>query len=102
MIRREPLKGGDQVKVTFAVPEDGMNGDAIAVVGDFNDWAPTATPLRPEGTVRLATVTLTAGNRYVFRYLAEGGAWFDDADADGYQHNDFGGHDCLLDLSQAS
>lgn len=27
-------------------------------VGDFNDWGPMATPLRKEGNVRSATITL--------------------------------------------
>lgn len=101
MIRCEPMKGGEQVKVTFAVPEDGVDGQAVAVVGDFNDWDPTATPLRPEGNLRSATVTLPAGGRYAFRYLAEDGRWFNDEDADDYQQNDFGGDDCVLDLNQA-
>lgn len=101
MIRCEPMKGRKKVKVTFAVPGDGMNGDALAVVGDFNNWDPTATPLRPEGSWRLATLTLPVGRRYAFRYLAEGGTWFNDEDAHDYQHNHFGGDDSVLDLSLA-
>jgi len=102
MIRCKPMKGGKQVKVSFVVAEDGMAGQALAVVGDFNDWDPTATPMRPEGELRSATITLPAGERYAFRYLAEGGRWFNDDDAHGYQANGFGGHDCVLDLSSAS
>lgn len=102
MIRRKPLRGGREMRVTFAVPDDGLNGEVVAVVGDFNDWDPYATPLRKEGDLRAATVTLPAGRRYVFRYLAEGGQWFNEGDADDFQPNEFGGHDCVLDLSQAS
>ena len=100
MIRCEPMKGGKQVKVTFTVAEDGMDGQALAVVGDFNDWDPTATLLHPEGDVRAATITVPAGRRYAFRYLAEGGQWFND-EADAYQPNGFGGDDCVLDLTEA-
>lgn len=67
MIRGEPVEGAAQAKVTFAVPEDGMNGEAVAVVGDFNDWDPAATPMRPEGAWRVARLTLPAGERYTFR-----------------------------------
>lgn len=41
--------------------------------------------------MRTATLTLPAGNRYAFRYLADGGRWFNDEDADGYRDNGFGG-----------
>ena len=101
MIRCEPMKGGKQVKVTFTVAEDGMKGQGLAVVGDFNDWDPAATPLCPEGDVRAATITVPVGGRYAFRYLAEGGRWFNDEAAEAYQPNGFGGDDCVLDLTQA-
>lgn len=101
MITCKPMRGGKRVKVSFAVPVDGMDGQALAVVGDFNDWDPTATPMRPEGSLRSATISLPVGGSYAFRYLAEGGRWFDDDDAHGYQANGFGGHDCVLDLSPA-
>ena len=66
------------VRVTFALPADEPRG-AVSVVGDFNDWDPFAHPLRrrTNGT-RSAAVTVQAGSMLHFRYLAEGGAWFDD------------------------
>jgi 1,4-alpha-glucan branching enzyme len=49
------------------------------VVGDFNDWDPFAHPLRRRANgTRSATVTVPAGSRLRFRYLAEGRVWFDD------------------------
>ena len=66
------------VRVTFALPRD-TPGGAVSVVGDFNAWDPFAHPLRrrTNGT-RSATVTVAAGRTLHFRYLAEGGIWFDD------------------------
>jgi 1,4-alpha-glucan branching enzyme len=66
------------VRVTFALPADDPRG-AASVVGDFNDWNPFAHPLqrRANGT-RSVTVTVPAGSTLRFRYLAEGGVWFDD------------------------
>jgi len=66
------------VRVTFVLPRDVPSG-AVSVVGDFNDWDPFAHPLRrrTNGT-RSATVTVTTGRTVHFRYLAEGGMWFDD------------------------
>jgi 1,4-alpha-glucan branching enzyme len=75
----------DLVKVTFVLPVDQPAG-AVSVVGDFNDWDPFAHPLRKRtnGT-RSATVKVPAGAQLHFRYLAEGGMWFDDdaAEVDG-------------------
>ena len=69
------------VRVTFALPHDTPAG-AVSVVGDFNSWDPFAPPLRrrKNGT-RSATVTIPAGHTVHFRYLAEGGIWFDDETA---------------------
>lgn len=35
MIRRQPETATERTKVTFALPADGMGGQAVAVVGDF-------------------------------------------------------------------
>jgi 1,4-alpha-glucan branching enzyme len=66
------------VRVTFALPADKPHG-AVSVVGDFNNWNPFAHPLRPRANgTRSAAVTVPAGSVLRFRYLAEGGVWFDD------------------------
>ena len=51
----------------------------MSVVGDFNGWDPFAHPLRRRSNgTRSATVTVATGRTLHFRYLAEGGMWFDD------------------------
>jgi 1,4-alpha-glucan branching enzyme len=51
----------------------------VSVVGNFNDWDPFAHPLRRRANrTRSAAVTVPAGSTLHFRYLAEGGRWFDD------------------------
>jgi 1,4-alpha-glucan branching enzyme len=66
------------VRVTFALPADDPGG-AVSVVGDFNGWNPFAHPLRRRSNgTRSATVTVRSGSTLRFRYLAEGGLWFDD------------------------
>jgi 1,4-alpha-glucan branching enzyme len=70
------------VRVTFALPE-GQPGGAVSVVGNFNDWNPHTHPLRKRANrTRSAAVTVKAGTTLQFRYLAEGGVWFDDEAAD--------------------
>lgn len=92
VIRRTRVAKSDDVKVTFALPQDQTPGP-VSVVGDFNEWTPGRTVLakRANGT-RSAAVTLPAGSRVRFRYLAEHGRWFDDPDA---EHD---GDACVLEL----
>jgi len=66
------------VRVTFALPDDDPGG-AVSVVGSFNDWNPYTHPLRRRtNRTRSAAVTVKTGSTLHFRYLAEGGVWFDD------------------------
>jgi len=54
------------------------------VVGDFNDWDPSAHPLRLRSNqTRSASVTVPIGSTLRFRYLGEGGMWFDDETVSG-------------------
>ena len=76
----KPTRAGT-VRVTFVLPEAEPAG-AVSVVGDFNDWNPYAHPFRKRSNgVRSAVVTIPAGTTLRFRYLAEGGVWFDDETA---------------------
>jgi 1,4-alpha-glucan branching enzyme len=69
------------VRVTFALPADEPGG-AVSVVGDFNNWNPYAHPLRKRANrTRSAAVTVKSGSTLHFRYLADGGVWFDDESA---------------------
>ena len=101
MIQCEPTKRGDQVKVTFTLP-DGMVTGPVAVVGDFNGWNPGANPMKRKGEGLLVSLTLTAGRLYRFRYLAEGGRWLTDPNAHGVEHNQFGEEDSVIDLTDVA
>jgi hypothetical protein len=73
----------DAVRVTFVLPADEPPG-AVSVVGDFNDWNPFAHPLRKRGNgTRSTAVSVPAHSTLRFRYLADGGVWFDDETAPG-------------------
>lgn len=79
-----------RIALTFVLPAAQVPGPT-SVVGDFNGWNPYAHPLRPaeDGTYQ-ATVTVPADREICFRYLADGGVWFDDPDAE--WHDAHGGH----------
>jgi hypothetical protein len=72
----------EQVRVTFTVLDDGT-GAQVSVVGSFNDWVAGKDPLFAREDGRLGvTITLSSDDDVHFRYLREGGIWFDDDDAD--------------------
>jgi 1,4-alpha-glucan branching enzyme len=73
----------DVVRVTFVLPADEPPG-AVSVVGDFNGWNPFAHPLRKRANgTRSTAVSVPANSTLRFRYLADGGMWFDDETAPG-------------------
>ncbi|MEO6121274.1 MAG: isoamylase early set domain-containing protein [Acidimicrobiales bacterium] len=101
MIQCDTNKRSAKVKVTFTLEDNGhgLEGQAVAVVGDFNDWDPTAIPMARKGDKRVATVALVAGRRYGFRYLTEAGQWINDEAAHAYESNEFGVENSILDLT---
>ena len=78
MIKVSKTASNGSVRVTFALPAAEPTG-AVSVVGDFNNWDPFAHPLRKRSNgIRSTVVTAVPGSTLRFRYLAEGGHWFDD------------------------
>jgi len=78
MVKTTKLGKDGMVRVTFTLPADEPDV-AVSVVGDFNEWNPHAHPLRRRANrIRSASVTVPPGSTIRFRYLAEGGIWFDD------------------------
>ena len=81
MIKVKPVKGTEDVKVTFSLDAETADGP-VSVVGDFNDWSPFSHVMKKRsGGGRSASITVPAGSEVHFRYLASEGRWFDDDDA---------------------
>lgn len=95
MIKRSPTTS-ESVKVTFVVPMADCDRQ-VSVVGDFNQWDPLANPLRKRSNgTRSASVELSSGASYRFKYLAEDGAWFCEGQADDHVANDYASVDSVL------
>ncbi len=78
MIKTSKPRRDGMVRVTFTLPVE-EPASAVSVVGDFNDWDPYAHPLKVRANrTRSASVTVPSGSTLRFRYLADGGRWFDD------------------------
>jgi len=88
MVKTTKVGQDGMVRVTFALPEGEPSGP-VSVVGDFNEWNPMSHPLRRRSNqTRSASVTVPSGSTLRFRYLAEGGLWFDDETIDSRDDQD--------------
>lgn len=95
MLKRQKVKGTDQTKVTFVVP-DVPNQNRVYVVGDFNDWQQGEDLLiKRSNNTRSASVVLDPG-RYAFRYCTDDDFWFNDEAADEYEPTDLGADNCIV------
>ena len=85
MLRKRNVKDSDQIKISFALPEEHPHAADAYVAGTFNDWDPKADRLiRRSNQTYSAVVTLEKGQRYAYRYVSGDGTWFDAGDADEY------------------
>jgi 1,4-alpha-glucan branching enzyme len=80
-IRTKPV-----CKVTFHLPKEAAKGARTAtIVGDFNGWDYTATPMKRDRSGGFkVTLELEKDKEYQFRYLLDGAIWENDSEADRY------------------
>ena len=91
MLRKTVLTNKQKVKVTFEMPPE-CRAKTVTLVGDFNGWDKTATPMnkRKKDNVFATSLTLAAGRAYQFRYWLDGSRWENDWSADDYVPNGYG------------
>jgi 1,4-alpha-glucan branching enzyme len=102
MIQKEITKKRNVARVTFELPSN-MWAERVNLVGEFNDWDTTATPMtrnRSDANWR-ATIELKTGRRYRFRYLVDGKEWLNDWHADDHDENPYGSYDSVVDLTDS-
>lgn len=78
-----PMLKRTDSKITFVPNHLGP----VSVVGDFNRWDPLVHPLRRRSNGTRSVVIKLAPGAYAFRYLADGGVFFDEPDADSVEAN---------------
>jgi 1,4-alpha-glucan branching enzyme len=94
-IRKMYVKNRDVCKVTFSLPGDiAKTAISACIVGDFNGWEVGATPMKKskDGSFS-ATMNLSCGSEYQFRYLLDEEIWENDCSADKYTYSQYGGAD---------
>jgi len=91
-IKKQFLKRQQVCKVTFRIPEEISNGAKTAhVVGEFNNWNFSSTPMKKlKSGGFTATLDLSKGREYQFRYLLDKKNWENDRDADKFVPTPFG------------
>lgn len=96
MIHKQPSPLTSHVRVHFELPSC-IWADRIYLVGDFNSWDCTATPMQQQrdGAWR-ATLDLPQNRRYEFRYWIDGN-WRTDRSADGFCYNIHGKENSIID-----
>jgi 1,4-alpha-glucan branching enzyme len=95
----EPSTEPGLAAVTFRLPR-AAGTDHAALVGEFNGWSTTATPMARSDDGFTVTVTLPYGACYRFKYLLDDERWENDWAADAYVPNEHGGDDSLVDLTR--
>ncbi len=92
-IKKQFLKSRPECKVKFRVTKDRAAGaEAVHLVGDFNDWDTSATPMRAlKSGDFTASLDLDLDQAYAFRYLVDGETWLNDEDADRSEETPFPG-----------
>jgi len=96
--KKQVLKTKDICKATFVLTQDQVkNADTVHIVGEFNDWDKTASPLKKlkNGNFK-TTINLVKGERYQFKYIVDGNNWINDDKADLYLSNDFSGENSVI------
>ena len=96
MLKKQHLKSRPVCKVTFTLPKT-LKAESVSVVGDFNNWNPSAHPMRrlKSGLYRI-TIELEAGGEYQFGYLVNGRQWHNEEQADRYIPNPYGGQNSVI------
>jgi 1,4-alpha-glucan branching enzyme len=96
MLKKQPLAGGEQVKVTFYLPDE-VEAKSASVVGDFNNWDKDANPMEQLKDGRWkAQIKLATGREYQYRYFVNGNQWYNDWNADKYMAHPYGGENSVV------
>ncbi len=89
--------GRATVQFVLVAPEAG----SVALVGDFNDWNRSATPLAQEAGAGVWSISvLLEPGRYKYSFLVDGSTWIDDPRAVPVVEDEFGRPSSMLTVGE--
>jgi 1,4-alpha-glucan branching enzyme len=97
-LKKQYMKSNPICRVTFRLPKEAApSARTVHIVGDFNSWNITETPMKKlkNGDFTL-TLGLPCNREYSFRYLINTERWENDWFADKYIPNPYGGDDSVV------
>ena len=75
----------------------------VSVVGDFNDWDPSATPLREAADAGVWTITVPlAAGRHQYVFMVDGNRWTPDPAAPTAVEDDFGMPNSVITVGESA
>ena len=97
-LKKQYFKTKPFCKVTFTAPKQfGAFANTVHLVGDFNDWNRSITPMkRLKNGSFTATVYLRPDGEYEFRYLLDDITWENNPQADKYVPNPYGSENSVV------
>lgn len=95
MLTKKFLKSKNVCRVTFQLPKE-IKAKSVVLVGEFNDWDTSATPMKKVKGVWKTTLDLEKDKEYQYRYLIDKTEWHNDWDADDYAPNMINGDNSVV------
>jgi 1,4-alpha-glucan branching enzyme len=97
-LKKKYFKTKPFCKVSFTLPKQlAAFANAVHLVGDFNDWNRSITPMkRQKNGSFAATLYLRPDCEYEFRYLLDGITWENDPQADKYAASPYGSENSVV------
>jgi AMP-activated protein kinase-like protein len=80
----------------------GPRANSVALVGDFNDWDPAATPMHASSTGVWSVQFPLAPGRHEYAFLVDGKHWAIDPAAPSAPADDFGSPNSVITIADAT
>ena len=91
--KEEPIASGEfPVKFTYQPLTGGKH--EIFLAGDFNNWSPTATPMKESNGIYEVILNLKQG-KYAYKFVVDGN-WVTDENAEEFIGDGFGGQNSIV------
>ena len=94
MLKKRFFKTKDECEVTFEVEAD--TAETVELICEVNDWEPIPMKKAKKGPFK-AKVRFPKEADFEFRYLVDGQAWLNEAQADELRPNGLGSQNSVLD-----